>query len=829
MTDGAKQIHLAVHFPGVNNTTVWSDPEAGSHIEFSSFVTLAQTAERAKFDFFFLAEGLRLREQRGRIHDLDVVGPPRHLHRAGRAGRRHRPDRPVRHHQLHLQRAVRGGPPVRLPRPPLGRPGRLERGHLVGRLHRRELPPGRVPGPGRPLRAGPRSSSRPPGELWDSWDEGAVVADPAAGRFLRRPRPGRLRAPRPALRHRRAVRRAPLAAGPPGHLPGRGLRRPAGSSPPPPSDCIFSRHGTLEAGQRFYQDVKGRLARYGRSPDELKILPAATFVLGDTEADAIERAAVIRRQQVSGQTAILFLEQVWNRDLSDLRPRRPAARPSTRTSSAAVHHPGPGQRLPPTGMQTAREWRALAEAKKLSIRELMIEVTGRPSFVGTAEQVADADRHGSCRPTRPTGSSWCPTSPRAGSTSSPTRSCPSSRSGAASATEYAGTDAARPPRACPPRPAGVGPEPRVGADAMTAHAGAARRARPGAGRVRVRRRRRRCATPSTWRSAAEAFGYRRYWFAEHHLNPGVAGSSPAVLIALVAGATERIRLGSGGVQSGHRTALSVVEEFGLLDALHPGPDRPRDRAARGAATSCGTGAAGLDRRLRRAVAGRRQRGPPDRQRAADPGPALAPAAWPGSPRLALTADLLQQAGRRVGRLRRPARRHRRPAPGHLPLGRRARPASGPRAGAPTSRSGCSGSSAGESAVGGRRARPALRRQLPRQPGHGPRGRRRLPGRLRAVGRPRPALRGRLGRRGGGARRRDGAPSWPTGFALWVRSIRRGEGAIPFPTPEEARRPPVDRRGPGARARTGSTPSSSGPRTRWRPGSSSSRRPPTPTS
>ena len=71
-----KQIHLAAHFPGVNNTTVWSDPAAGSHIEFSSFVKLAQTAERAKFDFFFLAEGLRLREQGGKIYDLDVVGRP---------------------------------------------------------------------------------------------------------------------------------------------------------------------------------------------------------------------------------------------------------------------------------------------------------------------------------------------------------------------------------------------------------------------------------------------------------------------------------------------------------------------------------------------------------------------------------------------------------------------------------------------------------------------------------------------------------------------------------------------------------------------------------
>ncbi|WOC14178.1 LLM class flavin-dependent oxidoreductase [Gordonia sp. MP11Mi] len=69
---------------------------------------------------------------------------------------------------------------------------------------------------------------------------------------------------------------------------------------------------------------------------------------------------------------------------------------------------------------------------------------------------------------------------------------------------------------------------------------------------------------------AEEAGYARYWFAEHHLNPGVAGTSPAVLLALTASATSTIRLGTAAVQMGHRTALSTVEEFGLLDAVHPG-------------------------------------------------------------------------------------------------------------------------------------------------------------------------------------------------------------------------------------------------------------------
>ncbi|MBO0841407.1 MAG: LLM class flavin-dependent oxidoreductase, partial [Sciscionella sp.] len=69
---------------------------------------------------------------------------------------------------------------------------------------------------------------------------------------------------------------------------------------------------------------------------------------------------------------------------------------------------------------------------------------------------------------------------------------------------------------------------------------------------------------------AERFGYARYWVAEHHLNAGVAGTSPAVVLGPIAAATTTIRVGSGAVQLGHRTALSTVEEFGLLDALYPG-------------------------------------------------------------------------------------------------------------------------------------------------------------------------------------------------------------------------------------------------------------------
>ncbi|GIJ45156.1 putative monooxygenase (luciferase-like) [Virgisporangium aliadipatigenens] len=69
---------------------------------------------------------------------------------------------------------------------------------------------------------------------------------------------------------------------------------------------------------------------------------------------------------------------------------------------------------------------------------------------------------------------------------------------------------------------------------------------------------------------AESFGYHRYWVAEHHFAAGVASAAPAVLIGQILAATDRIRVGSGAVQVGHRTPLSIVESFGLLDALYPG-------------------------------------------------------------------------------------------------------------------------------------------------------------------------------------------------------------------------------------------------------------------
>lgn len=154
------------------------------------------------------------------------------------------------------------------------------------------------------------------------------------------------------------------------------------------ADAIFSRYATLKDGQEFYTDVKGRLARYGRTPDQLLILPAATFVLGDTDAEAEELAREVRRQQVSGATAIKHLEFVWNRDLSAYDPEGPLPDIDPDLGEHTIARGRAQVRMYRDPLATAREWRERASANNWSIRDLVIETGNRQAFVGSPATVA---------------------------------------------------------------------------------------------------------------------------------------------------------------------------------------------------------------------------------------------------------------------------------------------------------------------------------------------------------------------------------------------------------------------------------------------------------
>jgi FMN-dependent oxidoreductase (nitrilotriacetate monooxygenase family) len=382
-----KQIHLAAHFPGVNNTTVWSDPASGSHIEFSSFRALAQTAERAKFDFFFLAEGLRLREYAGKIHDLDVVGRPDtfailaalaavtdRLGLAGTINSTFNEPYEVARQFASLDHLSDGRAAWNVV---------TSWDAFTGENFRRG---GYLPEAERYSRA--RNFLETALGLFGSWPAGQVLADKESGRFLSDAEAGRFSRTDEHfdIAGRFNVPRSPQ---------GRPVILQAGDSDAgrefaaASAEVIFTGHNGLEAGKAFYADVKGRLARYGRGRDDLKIMPAATFVLGDTDAEATELAHEVSLAQNSGPTALRFLEQVWNRDLSGYDPDGPLPDVDPADGEQTVVKGRAAARHFTDRQAIAQQWRERAAAEKLSIRELVVAVSGGQTFVGSPQTVAD--------------------------------------------------------------------------------------------------------------------------------------------------------------------------------------------------------------------------------------------------------------------------------------------------------------------------------------------------------------------------------------------------------------------------------------------------------
>ncbi|MFI6949028.1 NtaA/DmoA family FMN-dependent monooxygenase [Streptomyces sp. NPDC050422] len=357
-------MHLAAHFPGANGTTVWNDPRSGSQIEFASFEHLARTAERGLFDFLLIAEGLRLREHRGLINDLDVAGGPEPL--TALAALSAVTDR--------LGLAATVSATFTEPYEPARRLATLD--HLsagraawnvslsadtfTGENFRRGDPLDRA---GEYARAAEFVATAR--ELWDSWTpDGAPRPFAHHGRHFSVE--GEFTVPRSPQGHPVVIRAGDSAED----------RELAAST----ADIVLTRHGTPEAGRALRADIKGRLAKYGREPGGLKVMCGAGVVLGDSDTEARERAAGIRLQQVSPQRAILALEQVWGRDLSSYDPDGPLPECDPAPRPAPARH-GDARAV-------AARWRELSRAKGLSIRQTVIEATDRQPFVGSPRTVA---------------------------------------------------------------------------------------------------------------------------------------------------------------------------------------------------------------------------------------------------------------------------------------------------------------------------------------------------------------------------------------------------------------------------------------------------------
>jgi FMN-dependent oxidoreductase (nitrilotriacetate monooxygenase family) len=383
-------VHFGVFFQGVNHTTIWSDPSSGSQIDFETFRRVAQTAERGLFDAFFLGEGLRLREQDGRILDVDIAGRPDAITQlAVLAGI-------TRHIGLVATQNTTYNEPADLARKLAGldllsggRAGwnavttdnawtgaNFRRGGFLDHAHRYSRA------------AEFLAVAR---EIWDSWPDAAIASSRHGTDWAT---PDSIRSVVRDNEHFQVSITPTLPRSRQGHP----VIFQAGDSPTgrdfaaAHAEVIFSRHGThFDEAFAFAEDIRARLRAAGRPGDDIRILPGTQIVLAEKESEVEEKARWVLENQVTGPTALSLVGQVWGRDLSDLDPDGPL--PPDDPESSAIGVTRGTQRDGQDRVALARSWRALAEEKKLTLRQVAIETSSRFGFAGTPGQVADELTH----------------------------------------------------------------------------------------------------------------------------------------------------------------------------------------------------------------------------------------------------------------------------------------------------------------------------------------------------------------------------------------------------------------------------------------------------
>ena len=209
--------------------------------------------------------------------------------------------------------------------------------------------------------------------LWDSWADDAFIRDVENGIYFDPDKlhvldhKGEFLSVRGPLNIARSVQGWPVIVQAGASEAGRQLAAET-------AEVIFASYGTLADGQRFYADIKGRMAKLGRAPDRLKILPGVLVVVGDTVAEAREKRALLD-SLVHYDSGIASLSIALGHDASDFDPD------------------GPLPEIPESNASKSGRERvlALAAREKLTVRQLAGRFGGYAglAMVGTAKTIAD--------------------------------------------------------------------------------------------------------------------------------------------------------------------------------------------------------------------------------------------------------------------------------------------------------------------------------------------------------------------------------------------------------------------------------------------------------
>jgi FMN-dependent oxidoreductase (nitrilotriacetate monooxygenase family) len=362
---------------------IWTRPDTSSHTAIETFLDVARLLERGLFDAFFLGEGLRVRENHGRVFDLDIAGRPDAITQlSALAGATSRIGLVATQNTTYNYPADLARRLASLDLLSDGRAGWnivTTDNAWTGENFRHG---GWLDHDRRYDRAGQFVEAAK--ALWSagaSTNAGSAVERDAAG--------GTVERDTDLVRLRAAATVPPSPQGRPVLFQSGdsdGGRELAARH----ADVVFSANTAYEKAVAYASDLRARLARHGRAPDSVRILPGAIVVVGDTTRDAEEKARWLLEEQVSPPRAIAFLEQYWGTDLSAYDPHGPL--PDIEPTDAELDPSRGTISIEDRTGKLARiqKWRDQAAERDLSIVQLVREVSARrPPFVGTASQIAD--------------------------------------------------------------------------------------------------------------------------------------------------------------------------------------------------------------------------------------------------------------------------------------------------------------------------------------------------------------------------------------------------------------------------------------------------------
>ena len=209
-------------------------------------------------------------------------------------------------------------------------------------------------------------------DLWDSWEDGAVVRDKKAGVYFD---PAKVHALHHEGKHFKVRGPLNLSRPPQGHPV---ICQAGGSAAgwelaARYSDLLFAKALSFKEAQRFYQEAKGRLAKYGRTPDQLRVMPEMRAVVGKTEKEAREKLRAIQDCLTEEEGRATLQHYIPGIDFSDFK----------------IDEPIPD--LPHIN-QAASRFRVFLtkDDRRLTLREMIETGFGSWTLVGTPGQVADA-------------------------------------------------------------------------------------------------------------------------------------------------------------------------------------------------------------------------------------------------------------------------------------------------------------------------------------------------------------------------------------------------------------------------------------------------------